>query len=332
MNIKRLILISVSVLALVCSVSCKKEEEETKPYLIGNPVFDLPAFGLPGDTFTFKSKGCMAEDSKKDSQIGYYWMAPPVRTDRDTTMEYTFTLPDSLCTVKVSCYSFSPDYYGTSTTKTITVISADREQGSIKGKTFDPKRDFVFTDPRDGRGYWCTTIGSTDWFKENLAWLGSGHTLQDCDETAGVFGNYYSWDEAMTACPEGWRVASRQDWADAAKSVTGLDYSLDENMYDVAGAFMGNIMFNGERMWAYWPDVTISDELGLALMPSGYGVIGERTEFKAMYEYAAVWTSDESGSDRAFYRYIFVERPDFMIGTTDRDSFAASVRCVRDHQ
>lgn len=136
----------------------------------------------------------------------------------------------------------------------------------------------------------------------------------------------------MKACPDGWRVSSRQDWADAAKSVTGQDYALDANMYDVAGYFMGNILFNGERMWAYWPKVNITDELGLAIMPVGYAIVGETASFKSMYDYAAIWTSDENGEDDAYYRYIFVEQPDIMLGCTDKTSFAASVRCVRDHQ
>lgn len=331
MNIKRLIIISASVLVALFAVSCKEDDPESLPYLEGVPTFYLPAFGLPGETFTFKSAGCFPDREDEKTVVHYYWMASPVVTDRDTTDVFSFTLPDDLCRVTVTCSSFAEGYYGTTTSKEIVVISADRENGSIKGKPFDPQKDFVFTDPRDGREYWCTTIGGLDWFKENLAWLGTGHTLQDCEETAGLFGNYYTWEEAMTACPDGWRVSSRQDWVDAAKAATGQDFGLDDNMYDIAGHFMGNISFNGERMWDYWPGVRITDDLGLSLMPVGYAVIGDQATFKSMYNYSVLWTSDDNGDD-AYYRYIYVERPDFMIGCTGKTSFGASVRCVRDHQ
>ena len=57
-----------------------------------------------------------------------------------------------------------------------------------------------------------------------------------------------------------------------------------------------------------------------------------RTDFKSMYEYATFWTADERDDDQAFYRYFYDESPDLFIGYSSKKSFAANIRCVRDHE
>ena len=44
----------------------------------------------------------------------------------------------------------------------------------------------------------------------------------------------------------------------------------------------------------------------------------------------SLWTSDQNGDDSAYYRYIYVKQNDIMIGYGDKESFQASVRCVKD--
>lgn len=51
------------------------------------------------------------------------------------------------------------------------------------------------------------------WMTENLNYEKSGSTCyesisQNCDET----GRMYSWEEALIACPKGWRLPSEKDW------------------------------------------------------------------------------------------------------------------------
>ena len=45
--------------------------------------------------------------------------------------------------------------------------------------------------------------------------------------------------------------------------------------------------------------------------------------------YAAFWVSDPD-SDFGHYRYIFVKQNDVQFGSGDKESFRASVRCVKD--
>lgn len=331
MRFPKLLIIATALFA-ICASSCKKDEDESLPYLNGTPDFDLPLYGQAGDKFTFKAKGSTDDDGNNAS---YYWYALPIIDKRDTTDIFTLTLPDTLCTVTVTCGSFKKGYYGYTTEKSITIVNPSRTNGSIKGVLFNVEKDFVFTDERDGHEYWCTTIGDKDWFKDNLAFSKAGYYIADCPVTAGVFGKVYNWEEARNSCPEGWRLSTLQDWADAAgTSVDGTPFDPGKHMYSVAVDFMGNITFNGERMWEYWPGVRITDSKGLSMMPVGYATINTdgKASFASMNDYSVFWTADEKDQDKAYYRYIYSERPDVLLGSADKKSFAASVRCVRDHK
>lgn len=327
----RILIIAAAVLA-IAATSCKKDEEEKAlPYLTGYPEFDLPLYGVPGDYFSFTAKGVTDDDGKEPD--GYYWYVTPVHTAKDTSRTYSFTVPDTLCTITVNCVAFKDGYYSASEAKSLTIINADRNNGSLKGNLFNIEKDFVFTDSRDGHEYWCTTIGGTDWFKDNLAYDKSGFSLENCPVTVGLFGKFYTWNDAVTACPEGWRLSSLKDWADAAKALTDKDFDTDKTMDSVAVDFMGDILFNGEKMWEYWPEVKITNKSGLGLMPTGYAISNgkEKAKFDSMNGYSVYWTSDTNEDGQAFYRYIYAEQPDIKLGSAEKDSFAATVRCVRDH-
>ncbi len=330
MDIKKYILPGLAVLVALGLASCNPDEDETLYFLNGVPEFSLPTYGVAGDTFSFTAKGVKADDGK---EVNYYWYANPISTRKDTTVNYSITLTDTLCTVTVYCVAYAEGYQSSSTSHSITIVKSDRENGSISGLSFDESKDFRFVDPRDSHEYWCTTIGSKDWFKENLAYKGTGTPLDNCEATSDVFGRFYTWDEAISACPEGWHLSSLDEWADAASVISGSRPDPESRFYSVAGGFMGDLSFNGKKMWEYWPKVKITDQLGLSMLPIGYAVKQEtKADFDSMYEYATFWTSDEKDGKQAFYRYLYDESPDLFMGHSDKASFAANVRCVRDHQ
>lgn len=329
MDIKKYILLASAVLTLCCAVSCKDDEDETLSYLTGEPEFSLPTYAAVGETFSFIASGVTDDDGK---EVNYYWYASPLNI-KDTTKTFTLTLPDTLCTVSLTCAGFADGYYNSSTTHSVTIIRTGRENGSLSGISAVEGRDFFFTDPRDGHSYLCTTVGSKDWFRENLAFKGSGTPLENCESVSDVFGRFYTWNEAVSACPDGWRLSTLDDWADAASTALGSRPDPSVRFVSAAGAFMGDLKFNGTKMWEYWPDVKITDKLGLSMIPLGYASRMEnRTDFKSMYEYAAFWTADERDDDQAFYRYFYDESPDLFIGYSSKKSFAANIRCVRDHE
>lgn len=329
MHISRFLVLSC--IAALALVSCGGEEDTTLNYLDGSPQFSLPAYGVYGDMFTFTAKGVTAPE--KDVDVKYYWYADPISTYKDTVDTYTLLLTDTLCTVTVYCVGFAEGYYTSGATHDITIVRPGKQNGSISGLTFDQGKDFLFTDPRDSREYWCTTIGDTEWFKENLAYKGAGAPLENCEVTTDVFGRFYTWDEAVSACPEGWRLSSLDDWANAASVILGSKPDPQSRFFSIAGSFMGDLYFNGNKMWEYWPKVKITDQLGLSMLPLGFATKQETAaKFDNMYEYAAFWTADEKDGEQAYYRYFYDESPDLFIGRSNKSAFAANVRCVRDKQ
>ena len=84
-------------------------------------------------------------------------------------------------------------------------------------------------------------------------------------------------------------------------------------------------------MWEYWPQVKITDAYGLAVIPAGYAVRGDYTQFFGLLEYAAFWTatSDPEDNTMAICRYINVNEPEVYVDSRHKASFGASVRCVQ---
>lgn len=329
-NDRRFLLFSIMTIIALAAVSCKdKEEEESKEFLTGKPQFELPGFANPREVITMHASGVTDNDG---NGVDYYWYTSYATSDRDTMKTFTLTMPNDFTTFSISCTAFKDGYYTSTTTKSISIVSASRKDGSISGHQ-NKEGDFLFVDPRDGNDYMCTKVGDTEWFKENLAYMATGKAIGN-DATVGkIFGVFYTWEEAQKACPEGWRIASLQDWADAAALAGAENPDKFGIIPDVAGHFMADLSFNKDAMWEYWPKVKITDALGLEVIPSGYASIdndGDGTSFQGMFEYATFWTSDTKDSDTAYYRYIFAEKPDLQIGTSSKDMFGASVRCVRD--
>ena len=315
---KHYLLYTTLVLA-VFAASCKKEESNTvnKPSLYG-VTFDLATFARPGESFTLTPYGVYTGDGKDIEKVNYKWK---VNTGDYSDPMDSFTLNvNEVGNYTVYCQASDPNekYYSTSSSKTIIVI--DPGLGKTLNGTGIEATDDHITDSRDKVGeseYYYKNIGGLDWFRNNLAYTGSGIAYENSDVTSYPLGRYYTWDEAMTACPDGWRLPTDEEWA-----------LLGTN----AEPLMCEAYLNNQRMWAYWPNVKRTNETGLAVIPAGYALPAITTpSYKRLYDYAAFWTATESAEDSrmAAYRYIFVEENIVRSTYAEKGSLALSVRCVR---
>ena len=327
-------LLAVSILAT--ALSCKKDEEETKEYLSGKLKISMHAYVNPGYTKSFQIDTMSTLSRSDGGPLGFYFRSTAfaildtVKKETDTkAREFTFTVPDSLGSFSLQVAGFSAEYYSSSAEASFTVVKPGHgEKTSLTG--FEIKNtDRQFTDERDGRSYYITDAGNAEWFRENLAWSGAGYAFQNCEVMSQIFGRYYTWTEALTACPKGWRLPSEADWQNLLSNM-GIKTAEYSDATGAAGKLMENISFNGTVMWPFSRNVKFSNSARFSAIPSGYATLdGNGRKFSNLNSYAVFWSSDKA-EDGGHCRYIYKDEDCLYSGVRDTKSFYASVRCVRD--
>ena len=315
---------------------CKKDEETETKYMDGVLRLVVPPFVECGYTKTFLVDTLMTLSRSDGGPIGYYFYNADSGV-RDTVVRadgtfkshyYTLQTPVTPSSVTLYLYAFadaSSNYSMDYTGVTFMVVRPGVDgTGSIKH--FDTAGYETFTDERDGLEYYTVEAGGNTWMRQNLAWKGAGASYIECEAMSELFGRYYTWEEAQTACPDGWRLPTDAEWA--ALQEGG---EVGQNISGLAGKLMGNITFNDIKMWSYWREVNITDALHFSVMPCGYAVTGEgEYNFAGVFGYATFWTADATPDGQAGLRYIYQDRDILYYAKVSQTEFASTVRCVKD--
>lgn len=120
----------------------------------------------------------------------------------------------------------------------------------------------MYTDFRDGQTYNTIDIGNQTWFAENLNFATSNSWVYNGDpENGDVYGRLYTWQAALSACPSGWRLPSKDEW-------TVLFEFLGGN--NVAG---GKMKETGTVHWNT-PNADATNSSGFTALPAGSGNYG----------------------------------------------------------
>lgn len=327
------------VAALVFAASCKKSEETTEyKFFSGSFTLPYPAYVLPGyeKQFNLDTLTTLKLEDGSTSPIGYYVYDTNTGVT-DTLVRGDGTVLKKVFTTKASeelgVYTFvmaaySDGYSSESLTVTFTVVRPGLN-GTASLTDFSIKSDDkTFTDPRDRRTYYYSTVGGVDWMRQNLAWKGAGKPLEESDAASDVFGRFYTHAEAMKACPEGWSLPAENDWLNLAAAL-GKNARYGEDIPDLAGMLMEKVKFNGSVMWEYWPQVKIDNAARFSALPVGYAsVAGRKYKFSNYGEYAMFWSEDEY-VDMASFRYIYEDKPYIFYGEAPAEYTAMPVRCIR---
>ena len=339
MNFNRTIIAILAICALSLA-SCKKDDEKDPYNFLGNIEIEeyVPSYVLPGDVLKMTPYGARKATADPDTPvIKYSFYAQPFMTKRDTTDVWTYTVPDSLCTMRLSIYASATGYYSLSSDYVIIIVDPAR---SLSDVAYDTEGG-TFTDPRDSREYPYTSIAGKDWMEKNLAYCGFGKAFMSVkdsgyDAMTDIFGMYYTWDEAQQACPEGWRLPSDQDWTEMCQTLTDTPLSTLETFPGIASKLMSNARLNDDRLWEYFtitkPDPTASF---MNLLPVGFAnKSGDTYYFESSLSSAAFWTSTEFDSDKAYVRYLYnnAKNADVQAHPLYKDFVATTVRCIRDSE
>jgi len=328
MNHKKLYFafIVLATFAVVLS-SCKKKEKEEKGYLDGElAMHGQKSIIGPGETLNFTVDGLR---NIEDKEVFYRWsISGQSKTDTvyfaDGRWSHTFS--DTLMTYTVSCYTSCEGYYSSSATAYITVVAPGPE-GSIP-EIHDIEAKGTVKD-KDGFEYKYVQVGNLYWMTRNLGTTGSGIPYHESEIMNDITGRYYSYDEALTVCPEGWRLPTDSEWMSAAQTCTDSKLVEHEQWEGVAGGLMRYATFNGNDLWEFWPKVKVTNSTGIQALSLGFANM-DNEQTTGFYEQATFWTADEYDSERAFVRYIVAAEPDVYCMAAHKKEFGASVRCVKD--
>lgn len=167
-----------------------------------------------------------------------------------------------------------------------------------------------FTDSRNHITYGTVKIGSQVWLSENLNYSMDGsYCFDDDSENCEIFGRLYTWDAAMKACPEGWRLPSDDDFYTLQKFAGGLDAGLQLK----STSWFGNDTYN------------------FSVISTGYRNTSSR--YVDLGKYAFFWTSTENQYNHEQAGDFRFEKNSSMHGSFKDDKINGfSVRCIKGSQ
>ena len=184
-----------------------------------------------------------------------------------------------------------------------------------------------FTDLRDGRSYNVVKIGDLTWMVENLNYETETSACPDGDSrNCKRMGRLYTWAEAKTVCPEGWRLPTSADFAELISAASGDDAR------PLAGAAL-----KAKDGWFKKGNGT--DDFGFNALPAGYrGAISKSDDgtisggkFDGIGGYAYFWSADEDAENpesNAYYMFLAFNSKSASVNSFSKNDLR-SVRCVR---
>lgn len=162
--------------------------------------------------------------------------------------------------------------------------------------------------------YESVTIGGKTWMKRNLnRATDSSWCYNNSPDSCAKYGRLYTWEAAMSACPSGWRLPTREEWQGLVDYAGGSSTG-GKKLKAVSGWSEVVAGFNGTD------DFGFSALPGRCRMPSG-------SFFDVGTGYW--WSSTESGADYAYSRYMYYYN-DYIEEESISKKYGRSVRCVLD--
>ncbi len=106
-----------------------------------------------------------------------------------------------------------------------------------------PKGDPTEIKDAEGNLYQIKKVGDKFWMTENIKVVGhtEGKSLcyknedQNCEEK----GRLYDWEAAMVACPDGWRLPTRDEWVAMESNRDGINFQTAGHSWDTSFYEMG---------------------------------------------------------------------------------------------
>jgi len=181
--------------------------------------------------------------------------------------------------------------------------------------------------------YRTVRIGDLTWMAENLNFKTGNSWCYNLNESyCQKYGRLYDWNDAMQACPAGWRLPDDDDWRNLILDA-GYD-KANENLKSKTG-WRNFIDFDyGIFFWQHEKIRSGSgtDEFGFSALPGGGRYHHRNGGFEHARYWGCWWSATEIDADTASVHKIHGYRLDgygpVPVNISKRDGL--SVRCVRD--
>ena len=194
-----------------------------------------------------------------------------------------------------------------------------------------------FTDARDGQSYDVVKIGNLSWMAENLNYATEMSVCPDGDSrNCKRMGRLYTWAEAQTVCPEGWRLPTKADFESLIAAAVGEDATSEIAALSPSQSLAGAAL---KACDGWFKKGNGMDEIGFNALPAGYrGAISKADDgaivggkFDGIGGYAYFWSATEDSENResnAYYLFLSFNSKAASINAFAKDDYR-SVRCVR---
>ncbi len=216
-----------------------------------------------------------------------------------------------------------------------------------------------FKDSRNGQSYDVVKIGDLTWMAENLNFETAMSACPENDSrNCKRLGRLYSWAEAKTVCPEGWRLPTRADFESLIAAAVGEDATSEDAAQSPSQSFAqsrgGNpgtvpnassavqnnkagVVLKARDGW--FKKGNGSDALGFKALPAGYRSAVSKADdgavtggkFDGIGGYAYFWSAtedDEFPESLAYYLFLSFSNDAASLNAFAKEDYR-SVRCVR---
>ena len=257
-------------------------------------------------------------------------------------------------------------------------IKAERENAEAterRRKAAFPKGEFV--DSRDGKKYRTVKIGDKTWMAENLnytippdtivsgRWIfrkitinAKSYCYNNNENNCQKYGQLYEWNEAIGACPAGWRLSNGDDWKNlpetVAKVMAVAEFIDTEVSRDEAAAvymavfeeFGFGAVLKSETGWENVNIVGRSGggqvDIGFSALPGGFYITpellengtftGNRSGFVNVGLTGKWWWSATTSEGDQTLNSVFMENNsnELLYGRSPNKGIMLSIRCVKE--
>lgn len=170
------------------------------------------------------------------------------------------------------------------------------------------------TDSRDSQVYSTVQIGNQWWMAENLNYSAEeSFCYQDTPENCDRYGRLYTWDVAMTVCPEGWHLPSKAEFEQMINQLGGSEEA-------------GGKLKDYENGFWRSPNTDASNLYGFGALPAGRRY--DHGLYTGSGYYAQFYSSDEYNDNEAYNLTIGYDYSNAFLYNYKK-KYAISVRCVK---